>query len=60
MFTITPIQAEEIISYPESWITIKLISCSIQTTYNPADYLVRYKTEGNKYTAIILGQLPIS
>lgn len=56
MFTITPIQAEEIISYPESWITIKLISCSIQTTYNPADYSVRYKTEGNKYTAIILGE----
>ena len=54
MFTITPIQAEEIISYPESWITIKLISCSIPTTYNPADYSVRYKTEGNKYTAIIL------
>lgn len=56
MFTITPIQAEEIISYPESWITIKLISCSIQSTYNPADYLVRYKTEGNKYTAIILDE----
>lgn len=56
MFTITPIQAEEIISYPESWITIKLISCSIQTTYNPADYSVRYKTEGNKYTAIILDE----
>lgn len=56
MFTITPIQAEEIIFYPESWITIKLISCSIQTTYNPADYSVRYKTEGNKYTAIILGE----
>lgn len=56
MFTITPIQAEEIISYPESWITIKLISCSIQTTYNPADYLVRCKTEGNKYTAIILDE----
>ena len=56
MFTITPIQAKEIISYPESWITIKLISCSIQTTYNPADYSVRYKTEGNKYTAIILDE----
>ena len=56
MFTITPIQAEEIISYPESWITIKLISCSIPTTYNPADYSVRYKTEGNKYTAIILDE----
>lgn len=56
MFTITPIQTEEIISYPESWITIKLISCSIQTTYNPADYSVRYKTEGNKYTAIILDE----
>ena len=56
MFTITPIQAEEIISYPESWITIKLISCSIQTTYNPADYSVRYKTEENKYTAIILDE----
>ena len=56
MFTITPIQAEEIISYPESWITTKLISCSIQTTYNPADYSVRYKTEGNKYTAIILDE----
>ena len=56
MFTITPIQAEEIISYPESWITIKLISCSIQTTYNPADYSVRYKTVGNKYTAIILDE----
>lgn len=56
MFTITPIQAEKIISYPESWITIKLISCSIQTTYNPADYSVRYKTEGNKYTAIILDE----
>lgn len=56
MFTITPIQAEEIISYPESWITIKLMSCSIQTTYNPADYSVRYKTEGNKYTAIILDE----
>ena len=56
MFTITPNQAEEIISYPESWITIKLISCSIQTTYNPADYSVRYKTEGNKYTAIILDE----
>ena len=56
MFTITPIQAEEIISYPESWITIKLISCSLQTTYNPADYSVRYKTEGNKYTAIILDE----
>lgn len=56
MFTITPIQAEEIISYPESWITIKLISCSIQTTYNPANYSVRYKTEGNKYTAIILDE----
>lgn len=56
MFTITPIQAEEIISYPESWITVKLISCSIQTTYNPADYSVRYKTEGNKYTAIILDE----
>lgn len=56
MFTITPIQAEEIISYPESWITIKLISCSLPTTYNPADYSVRYKTEGNKYTAIILDE----
>lgn len=56
MFTITPIQAEEIISYPESWITIKLISCSIQTTYTPTDYSVRYKTEGNKYTAIILDE----
>ena len=56
MFTITPIQAEEIISYPESWITIKLISCSLPTTYNLADYSVRYKTEGNKYTAIILDE----
>lgn len=56
IFSIVPIQAEEIISYPESWITIKLISCSIQTTYNPADYSVRYKTEGNKYTAIILDE----
>ena len=56
IFSIVPIQAEEIISYPKSWITIKLISCSIQTTYNPADYSVRYKTEGNKYTAIILGE----
>lgn len=56
MFSIVPIQAEEIISYPESWITIKLISCFIQTTYNPADYSVRYKTEGNKYTAIILDE----
>ena len=56
IFTITPIQAEEIISYPESWITIKLISCSLPTTYNLADYSVRYKTEGNKYTAIILDE----
>lgn len=56
MFTITPIQAEEIISYPESWITIKLISCSLPTTYNLADYSVRYKTGGNKYTAIILDE----
>ena len=56
IFSIVPIQAEEIISYPESWITIKLISCSLQTTYNPADYSVRYKTERNKYTAIILDE----
>lgn len=54
IFPIVPIQAEEIISYPESWITIKLISCSIQTTYNPTHYSVCYKTEGNKYTASIL------
>lgn len=52
IFPIVPIQAEEIISYPESWITIKLISCSIQTTYNP----VHYKTEGNKYIARILDE----
>lgn len=56
IFSIVPIQAEEIISYPESWITIKLISCSLPTTYNLADYSVRYKTEGNKYTAIILDE----
>ena len=56
IFPIVPIQAEEIISYPESWITIKLISCSIQTTYNPLHYSVRYKTEGNKYIARILDE----
>lgn len=56
IFPIVPIQAEEIISYPESWITIKLISCSIQTTYNPTHYSVCYKTEGNKYIARILDE----
>ena len=56
IFPIVPIQAEEIISYPESWITIKLISCSIQTTYNPLHYSVCYKTEGNKYIARILDE----
>ena len=56
IFPIVPIQAEEIISYPESWITIKLISCSIQTTYNPLHYSVHYKTEGNKYIARILDE----
>lgn len=56
IFPIVPIQAEEIISYPESWITIKLISCSIQTTYNPLHYSVCYKIEGNKYIARILDE----
>ena len=56
IFPIVPIQAEEIISYPESWITIKLISFSIQTTYNPTHYSVCYKTEGNKYIARILDE----
>ena len=56
IFPIVQIQAEEIISYPESWITIKLISCSIQTTYNPTHYSVCYKTEGNKYIARILDE----
>lgn len=56
IFPIVPIQAEEIISYPESWIAIKLISCSIQTTYNPLHYSVCYKIEGNKYIARILDE----
>ena len=56
IFPIVPIQAEEIISYPESWITIKLISCSIQTTYNPLHYSVCYKIKGNKYIARILDE----
>ena len=56
IFPIVPIQAEELISYPENWITIKLISCSIQTTYNPTHYSVCYKIEGNKYIARILDE----
>ena len=56
IFPIVPIQAEKIISYPEIWITIKLISCSIQTTYNPLHYSVCYKIKGNKYIARILDE----
>ena len=33
-----------------------MISCSIQTTYNPTHYSVCYKTEGNKYIARILDE----
>lgn len=49
-----PIKAEEIISYPNTWINVELISGNIQTSYKSSDYSVVYKTEGNKYIAYIL------
>lgn len=51
-----PIKAEEIISYPNTWINVELVSGSIQTSYKSSDYSVVYKTEGNKYIAYILDE----
>lgn len=55
IFTLSPLAIKaETISYPDTWITVQLVSVKIPTTYKKSEYQVEYNIKENKLIAKII------